>query len=374
MPPLARYLVLLCLAALPIRPARAEWKIETVAGTGNSDDNGREGPAAEININQPFGVEFGPDGALYICEVGHHRVRRLDLNIRRLTTIAGSGRKGYAGDGGPAKDADLNEPYEVRFDHRGDLYFVEMRNCVVRRVERQTGRISTVAGTGQAGFGGDGAPATKALLRDPHSIAFDDRDHLFIADIGNHRIRRVDPQTGLIETIAGNGGKQLPKDGTRAAGQPILGPRALFVAGHDLWVALREGNSLWQLDLNDGTLHHKAGTGAKGFSGDGGPALKATFDGPKGIAVASDAVVVVDSENHAIRVVDIANGKIETIAGGGLGARGFLGDRGAASEVRFDRPHGICIGPDFSIYVGDTNNHRVRRIFNTDRTQAKNAQ
>ena len=340
-------------------------KIDTVAGTGESGDNGREGVAIETNIDQPFGVEFGPDGALYICEVGQHRVRRLDLAMRRLTTVAGSGRKGYAGDGGPAIAADLNEPYEVRFDSKGNLFFVEMRNNLVRRVDKQTGRISTVAGSGQAGFGGDGGPATEALLRDPHSIAFDRFDRLYIADIGNHRIRRLDPKSGRMETIAGTGETRLPRDGARAKDEPILGPRALFIAADDLWIALREGNSIWRLDLHDGTLHHEAGTGEKGYLGDGGPALEATFDGPKGIALTPEGdVAVVDTENQAIRLIDRKSGKIHTVAGSGPKSRGYAGDGGPAIDAKLDRPHGICIGPDGSLFIGDTSNHRVRRIEN----------
>lgn len=341
----------------------AEVRIETLAGTGRAGDNGREGPAAEVNIDQPFGVQFGPDSALYICEVGQHRVRRLDLPSRRLTTVAGSGRKGYAGDGGPAIEASLNEPYEVRFDRQGNLYFVEMRNNVVRRVDRRSGRISTVAGIGQPGFGGDGGPATDALLRDPHSIAFDLVDRLYIADIGNHRIRRVDLTTGLIETIAGNGEKQLPRDKAKAEGEPIYGPRALFIVRDDLWIALREGNSIWRLDLTDGILHHEAGTGEKGYSGDGGPALQATFDGPKGITVtAGGDVAIVDTENQTVRRIQRKSREVETMAGGGPTTRGYGGDGGPALQARLDRPHGICVGPDGSLYIGDTNNHRVRRV------------
>jgi sugar lactone lactonase YvrE len=353
--------LVLCVA---INPCAGEPLIETIAGTGQAGDNGREGRATEINIDQPFGLEFGPDGQLYICEVGQHRVRRLDLEQGRLATVAGSGHKGYAGDGGPATEADLNEPYEVRFDSQGNLYFVEMRNCTVRRVEKETGRISTVAGTGRPGFGGDGGPATEAQLRDPHSIAFDGSGRLYIADIGNHRIRRVDPKTGRIETIAGNGEKRLPREGSQALLQPLFGPRALFVLGDELWIALREGNSIWRLNLADGTLHHEAGTGAKGYSGDGGPALKATFDGPKGIALTGDGkeLVVVDTENQVIRAVDLRLGRMQTLAGSGPQARGYAGDGGAATKAKLDRPHGVCVGPDGSIYVGDTNNHRVRRI------------
>ncbi|HET6882265.1 MAG TPA: hypothetical protein VFI31_19020 [Pirellulales bacterium] len=353
------------LSVLTAVRAQGELVIETVAGSGQSGDNGREGPADKVNIDQPFGVEFGPDGALYVCEVGQHRIRRLDLARRYLTTVAGSGRKGYRGDGGPATEADLNEPYEVRFDRRGNLFFVEMRNCVVRKVDKQTGRVSTVAGSGRPGFGGDGGPATQALLRDPHSIALDSDDRLYIADIGNHRIRRVDFKTGVIETIAGNGDKMLPPDGTRAKGAPLFGPRALFISGAELWIALREGNSIWVMDINEGMLGHEAGTGEKGYTGDGGPPLEATFDGPKGLALdlkTKKDLAIVDTENHAIRGIDLHLSEITTLAGGGPSAAGFAGDGGPANKARLNRPHGICIGPDGAIYIGDTNNHRVRRL------------
>ena len=348
-----------------LNTAQAAQEIETVAGTGQPGDNGREGPALETNVDQPFGVEFGPDGALYICEVGQHRVRRLDLTTGRLTTAAGAGRKGYAGDGGPAKEALLNEPYEVRFDAAGNMFFVEMQNHLVRRVDAKTQTISTVAGTGQPGYSGDGGPATKAALRTPHSIAFDAKGRLLIADIGNHRIRRVDLKGGTIESIAGNGEKQLPKDGDQARGAAIFGPRALAVRNEVVWVALREGNSVWRLepgDKQDGLIWRRAaGTGRKGY--EDGPAAEALFDGPKGIALdAKGNVYIVDTENNAIRVFDPRSGTIGTIAGLGPESAGYGGDGGPAAEARFDRPHGICIGPDGAIYIGDTLNHRVRRI------------
>jgi hypothetical protein len=350
-------------AVLASQEASAQ-RIETVAGTGRAGDNGREGPALETNIDQPFGVEFGPDGALYICEVGQHRVRRLDLKTGRLTTAAGAGRKGYAGDGGAAKDALLNEPYEVRFDGDGNLFFVEMQNHLVRRVDAKTGAISTVAGKGRPGYEGDGGPATEAALRNPHSIAFDREGRLLIADIGNHRIRRVDLASGQIESIAGNGEAKLPRDADTARGRPILGPRALAVEGDSLWVALREGNSVWRLDPggegDQGTWRHVAG-GRKGFQD--GPAAEALFDGPKGITLDRAGIVyVVDTENNAIRRLDPRSLRVSTLAGLGPKSAGYGGDGGPAAAARFDRPHGICIGPDGAVYVGDTNNHRVRRI------------
>jgi DNA-binding beta-propeller fold protein YncE len=333
--------------------AAGDWRIESPVGDGTPG-----------TVGQPFGVELGPDGGLYICEVENHRIRRYDLETRALTTVAGTGRAGYSGDGGPALEADMNEPYEIRFDDAGNLFVVEMKNHIVRRINGKTGVITTVAGTGREGYGGDGGPATEALLKQPHSIALDGMCGLLIADIGNHRIRRVDLASGTIRTFAGNGEKTLPRDGQQAEGNPMVGPRALFVDGDTLWIALREGHSVWRMNLNTGTLAHVAGTGNKGFTGDGGPAREATFDGPKGIAVGPDGnVYVVDTENQAIRMIDTHSGVISTIAGSGPDARGFGGDSGPATAASMDRPHGIGIGPDGVVYIGDTNSHRVRRVW-----------
>lgn len=341
--------------------------IETVAGNGRAGDlTAGGGPALEVSVDQPFGVEVGPDGALYIASIGHHHVLRWDKMSGRITSVAGNGTKGYSGDGGPARDAQLNEPYEVRFDSAGNLYFVEMQNHLVRRVDARTGTISTVTGTGEAGYSGDGGAATAAQFRQPHSIALDEHatdghQYLYVADIGNHRIRRVDLDRGTITSIAGNGQRELPRDGAKTQNQPMLGPRALFITGRTLWIALREGHSVWGLDLDSLIVRRVAGTGTAGYSGDGGPAAAATFNGPKGIAATAEGLVyLVDSENQAIRLIDTVADRVTTVAGGGPQARGFAGDKSAAVKAWFDRPHGIGIAPDGSLYVGDTNNHRVR--------------
>ena len=348
---------------LAVTATAAAGTIDTVAGTGQDSDNGAAGQASKINVGQPFGVELGPDGALYVTEVGHHRVRRIDLKTGRLTTVAGTGTKGYSGDGGPAQAAQLNEPYEVRFDAAGNMFFVEMQNHLVRKVAAGTGRITTVAGTGKKGFSGDGGPAVEATFNVPHSIALDGRGGLYIADIGNHRIRRVDLMTGLVDTVAGTGERVLPRDGQTARGKPLLGPRALFVQGNTLWIALREGHSIWRMELGPGVLRHVAGTGAKGYSGDGGSAREATFNGPKGIAVGpAGKVYVVDTENQAIREINLRSGKIATVAGQGPEFRGGAGDGGSATKAELDRPHGICVSSKGVIFIGDTVNHRVRRV------------
>lgn len=338
-------------------------EIHTVAGTGQPQNNGNAGIGIKLNIGDPFGVEIGPDKALYITEVRNHRVLRLDLETGRIATLAGTGEKGYSGDGGPATAANLNEPYEVRFDSAGNMLFVEMQNHTIRRVDAKSGQISTIAGTGEAGYAGDGGPATKAQFKQPHSIALDKHDNLYVADIGNHRIRKIDAKTGIVTSIAGTGEKKLPVAGDQAEGKPVLGPRALIIADDVLWVALREGHSIWRIKLSEGTWQPVAGTGKKGYTGDGGPAKEATFDGPKGIAIGPDKnLYVVDTENHAIRMIDTQTGQIGTIAGRGPTHKGGSGDGGPATAALLDRPHGICVGGDGAVYIGDTLNHRVRRI------------
>lgn len=352
----------LLLLLLPsVLPAQAAGQIDTIAGSGEKQLNRFQGPADQVNLGQTFGVEVGPQGALYITEVENHRVWKLDPETQTLLTVAGNGKKGYSGDGGPATKASLNEPYEVRFDSQGNLYFVEMRGAVIRKVDAQSGIITTIAGTGKTGFAGDGKPATQAQFDKPHSIAFDEHDNLYIADIGNHRIRRIDAKTGLIQTIAGTGEKKLPVSGKPAKGQAIQGPRALYVADGNLWIALREGNSIWKLNLQTGRLDHIAGTGKKGYRD--GPAKQALFNGPKGIALGPDkAVYVVDTENQTIRRVDLQTERVSTVAGVGPQGRGFHGDGGPATKAHMDRPHGIAVDSQGNLYIGDTNNHRVRRV------------
>jgi streptogramin lyase len=331
--------------------------VETVAGNGSPENNGDQGVATEVAVQDPFGVEIGPDGALYITEVGHHRIRRVDLKTNRISTVAGTGKKGYSGDGGLATQANLNEPYELRFDQAGNMFFVEMQNHIIRRVDAKTKRISTIAGTGKAGFSGDGGPATNATFNRPHSIALDQTGNLYVADIGNHRIRYINLETGVVETIAGTGEKTLPVDGQIGKGVPMLGPRALYVTGDTLWIALREGNSVWKMNMKSGVLAHVAGSGEKGL--DDGSADKSTLNGPKGIVVDHDNnVFVVDTENHVIRRIDGDTQVVTTIAGNG---RPGSSD-GEALNAQLNRPHGICLDRDGSLFVGDTLNHRAVRI------------
>lgn len=288
-------------------------------------------------------------------------MRRLDLTTGVISTVAGSGQKGYGGDGGPALAALMNEPYEVRFDAAGNMFFAEMQNHVVRRVDAKTRVISTVAGTGTAGFSGDGGPANQAQLRQPHSIAFDAEGRLLICDIGNHRIRRVDLKSGKIETWAGTGERKPTPDGAPLAGTPLNGPRAITSdpAGN-LYLVLREGNAVYRIDPRARKIYHVAGTGENGYTGDGGPAKLAKLSGPKGIAWAPDgSLYLADTESHTIRRVDLKSGVITTVVGDGKRGDGPDGD---AKACRLSRPHGIYVSKAGAVFIGDSESHRVRAV------------
>jgi len=333
-------LMLACLVTCPAMAA----SVSTLIGNGVAG-------FSDGQVNNPYGLVLGPDGGLYFCDLDNQRIRRLDLATRRVTTIAGSGERGYRGDGGPAVHAALNMPHELRFDSSGDLYVAERDNHVIRKVDMKTGVISTVAGTGTAGFGG-------AQLRQPHSIIFDHNGDLLICDIGNQRIRRLHLGTGIIETYAGTGEAKPTPDGSAVGGTPLKGPRTMAVAPNgDLYLALREGNAIYRIDAKTQTLHRVAGTGEQGYSGDGGAALNAKLAGPKGLAYApGDILYIADTENHVIRSVNLKTGVIATVLGTGVRGDGPEGD---PLVCKLSRPHGVLFA-NGALYVSDSEAHRIR--------------
>ncbi|HEX4795122.1 MAG TPA: hypothetical protein VH370_15110 [Humisphaera sp.] len=339
-------------------------QISTFAGTGQKGFAGDGGPAAAAQLSGPYGITRGPDGALYICDCDNQLVRRVARD-GTISTVAGNGKRGYSGDGGPATQAELNEPYEVRFDKAGNMFFVERLNHLIRRVDGKTHVISTVAGNGKPGFAGDGGPASAAQFNQPHSIQFGPDGSLYVCDIVNHRIRRIDMKTGTISTFAGTGEKKPTPDNSPIVGTPLNGPRTIdFDRDGNLWLALREGNAVYKLDLKAGTIHHVAGTGKQGNTGNGGPALAATLSGPKGLSVGPDGnVYLADTESHTVRMIDPIKGTIALIAGDGTKGDGPDGD---PFKCKMSRPHGIFVDANGDIFIGDTESNRVR-VISSDR-------
>src|SRR5260221_417831 len=333
--------------------------IATIAGTGVKGFSGDGGPAKEAQLNNPYAVARGPDGALYICDVDNHRIRRVAAD-GRISTFAGSATRGYSGDGGLATAASLNMPYEMAWDKAGNLYFVELGNNAVRRVDAKTGVISTVAGNGNLGFVGDGGLAKDAQFNQPHSLSFDAAGDLYICDIMNHRIRRIAMKTGIISTWSGTGEKKTAPDGSPITGSPLHGPRALvFAPDGKCWLALRAGNAVLLLDPKSNPLKRVAGTGKSGFTGNGGPALAATLAGPKCLSLdLAGNVYLADTESHSIRYLNAKKGTVEVLVGNGT--RGDGPDGNDPINCQLARPHGVFVDKDGAIYIGDSENHRVR--------------
>lgn len=358
---MAQCLQAICLCFLAgLCPIASAAEVITIAGTGRDEYSGDGGPAMQAGLGQPFGLEIGPDEALYFCEYSNHIIRRIDLKSNTASTVAGVGRKpGYAGDAGPATKALMNLPHELRFDPHGNMFVSDMSNQAIRKIDT-SGVMTTVAGTGKAGFSGDGGPATHAMLDQPHAVVLDKTNGLLICDTRNHRIRRVDLATSIISTLAGTGEPKLTADGSPIAGTPLNGPRTLALdTDGTLVIVLREGNSVLRADLRTGTLHHVAGTGKPGFSGDGGDARKAQLAGPKGAAIDKQGnLYLVDTENHCIRIIR-KTGVIDTLIGDGKSGDGPDGD---PRRCRLNRPHGVFVDDRGLVYIGDSSNNKIRKF------------
>ena len=341
-------------------------QISNFAGTGHAGYSGDGGLAALAQFNQPFLCVTDEKGGLFLADALNHRVRFIDGKTGICTTVVGTGQKGYSGDGGPARSATLNEPYALALDKQRNLYIVDRLNAVVRRVDRSTGLISTLAGTGVKGFAGDGGPATRAQFSEPNDCFLDNHDGLLVADVADWRIRRIDLRTGAIATFAGTGKPadrakaRSSGDGGPAVKAVLAGARAVCVdAAGVVYICEREGNVIRKVDLS-GVITTVTGTGKKGYSGDGGSPLQATLNGPKGLRCdLKGNLLIVDCENHAIRSVDFSTNRIATLAGGHRGSRG---DNGPAVQAELNRPHGCIMDKDGSLLICDTENHRVRKV------------
>ena len=331
--------------------------ITTAAGTGSDGLSGDGGQAKDAQLNTPQGAAFAPDGALYVADTWNHRVRKVAPD-GTITTIAGTGSDGFSGDGGPATNAQLRFPQGVAVAQDGTLYVADMWNHRVRKVAPD-GTISTVAGTGSDGFSGEGGLATDAQLNTPQAVAVAPDGALYIADSYNHRVRRVSPD-GIITTVAGTGERGFSGDDGEAPSAKLNQPEGLAVGPSGTVYIADTWNHRVRKVTPDGTITTVAGKGSFGFSGDDGPAKDAQLRYPGGVVVAPDGVLyIADTWNHRVRRV-ATDGIITTVAG--TGEDGFSGEAGPPVNAQLSYPLGPAVAPDGALYVADSNNHRVRKV------------
>ncbi len=390
------------------------WTLATRAGTGDPGFAGDGRPALQACLNEPKGLAIDSQGNLFVADSENHVVRRVDCVTGLIMTVAGcvpdgamqapqlggveplfeeeadplaetshktteqftqqtdlsgtvryligaAAPKRFGGDGGPATEAALNFPTAVAVDARGYLYIADTMNHRVRRVDAQTGIITTIAGTGQTRFSGDGGPADRAALNEPAALAVDAQGQLYIADQSNNRVRAVDLKTGIIRTIAGMGSAAYDGDGKPATESSLAGPSGLAVADGTLYIADTFNGRIRSVDLATGMIATVVGDGGsyRYQSPDDPPS--ASVSRPSGIALDREGnLFLTDSDSHLIRRWDRATGVLTRIAG--IGSASSVGDGGAALEAGLCYPFGIVADGERTLLIADTFNHRIRAL------------
>lgn len=355
-------LVSLALAVNVLQAAR----LSLIAGGGTK----ASGPATECSLADPFAVGFDASGNTFVCEMTNHRVLKIDSS-GTLTTIGGGNGKGNSGDGGPAAQAQFNGPHNIAVAKSGDVYVADTWNWKIRRIDAKTGIVSTFAGTGTRGYSGDGGPADKAEFSGPYSIAFDDKhENLYVADLENRRVRAVSlgtlslragaVTTGKVRLVAGNGQKGVPADGSEAMSSPLFDPRAVAVAkSGDVYILERGGHALRVVDTK-GRIRTVVGTGKAGGLTDTTNPLEATLKGPKHLCIdKDDNVLIADSDNHAIRKFLPRENKLVLVAGNGKRGKALNDD---PLKTELNQPHGVEVDAQGRIYIADSSNGRVLKI------------
>ncbi len=362
--PLALASALVTLAALGVtRPAPAQ-KITTIAGDGthafSPDGSVAATSSLSLALDSVTNIVFDRDGNLAFSEGSASRVRRILKKTGTLETLAGNGRASFSGEGGPATQAALKAPSEIAFDRDGNLYLADAANYIVRRVDAKTKIITTVAGIRKNQFTGDG-PALENGLARPGGLSFDGEGRLVIADTMNARIRRLDFRTGRLETLAGSGDMMFNGAGPALkTGMAWVNAPRLDALGN-IYFCDTGNNHVLKYDVKSGRVEVAAGSGMNRYRGDGGPALAAEMNQPASIAIdGAGNVFIADTQNNAVRRLDAKTGILTTIAGDGTA--GFYGDGGRASKARLNAPTGLGLDGRGSLYVVDSVNGRIRRI------------
>lgn len=340
--------------------------ITTVAGNGTQGFSGDSGPATVASLNNPQGVTVDGSGNILVVDRVNARIRRVNASTGVITTVAGNGAAGFGGDGGPAINASLSNPEAVAVDGAGNILIADSFSNRIRHVNVSTGVITTVAGNGTYGFSGDGGPALSASLSQPEGVAVDGSGNILIAETGSARIRRVSASTGIIATVAGNGIQGFSGDGGPATSASLSGsfgsPLGVAVDGSgNIFIADTGNGRIRRVNGSTGIITTVAGNGVFGFSGDGGPAVTAGLFSPQGVAVdVSGNIFIADRANHRIRRVSGSTGVITTVAGNGT--LGFGGDGGPAANAALNNPQGVAVDASGNLFIADSDNSRVRKV------------
>jgi sugar lactone lactonase YvrE len=346
--------------------------ISTVAGTGTYGYSGDGGLATAAQLNQPTCAVLDKEGNLHIGDVVTYTVRRVEAATGIITLYAGNGITAYSGDDGPATAASIYGPAACTLDSAGNLYIADVGNNVVRKVTASTGIITTVAGNGVAngGFSGDGGLATSAELKMPYGIAVDSVGNLFISDMDNQRVRKVDGATGIITTIAGTGNYGYSGNGSAATSAMIGNPQQLALdSAGNLYIAEQGESVIVKVNLSTGIITTVAGGESTSrdslnadptIVGDGGLATKAKLSAPQGVVVDADGnIFIADSGNHRVRKVTASTGIITTVVGSKIG---YSGDGGASNRARLHNPEGLFFDAAGNLYIADSYNSVVRKV------------
>jgi uncharacterized protein (TIGR03437 family) len=346
-----------CLAAVCAAQSLPSYTIAPYIGTGQAGYEGDNGAASNAKLNFPMAITRAANGTLYIADTFNHRIRTVQPD-GIIRSIVGTGNSGFSGDTATAAASAISSPYGVAVDSAGNLYFSDTRNNIVRRVS-STGTMTRFAGTGAAGYRGDGEPAVNAWIRTPTGVAVDAAGNVYFSDTANNRVRKV-LTNGQIGTFAGTGQASYAGDGGLATEAALWGPTALALdSAGNLYIADTFNHCIRKVDTL-GVITTVAGDGLPGFSGDGGPATKARLNTPRGVSVdAAGNIWIADTYNNRIRVVT-ENGVIQTVAGSGFFGN-FAGEI-PANLAEFRYPRAVLPAENGTLLVLDSDNHRIMRL------------
>ncbi|MEI6508750.1 MAG: T9SS type A sorting domain-containing protein [Bacteroidota bacterium] len=337
--------------------------ITTIAGGGSpSTGVGDGGAATSAYLQKPTSIALDAVGNIYIADMYNNRIRKVNVSTGVITTLAGNGVAGFSGDGGRADSASLDNPFGVAIDTYGNLFISDRMNSRIRKVNMSSGIITTVAGNGYTLYAGDGGAATSASINNQNGIAVDAFGNLFIADAGNNRIRKVTASTGIITTVAGNGTYGYSGDGSAATSAKLYSPMGVTIDSYgNLFIADEGNNRIRKVNASTGIITTVAGNGAGYFSGDGGRADTTSLKYPYGVTVdANGNLIIADSWNSRVRKVNASTGIITTIAGNG--SNYYSGDGGLATSAVLYFPYCIAFDSNGNLIIADTYNYRIRKV------------